>query len=332
MSRRACHGRRQRRDVWRASTRPTRRDVDPDRRRLASGQSSCSGAGRPARPRRPRRSRSSSTAGGSSSRSRTPARADLRDRATAAGRRPARHGPTEVRAIIPGRVVSVAVTAGDAVTAGQPLLAVEAMKMQNELRAPRDGTVERVDGRGRADGRARRPRWWSSDEPRRADRATGGRGRTRPATAGARPSGPRPSTAAPERREPFETSSGIEIRDLYTPADLAGLDEDRDLGRPGRVPVHPRRPADDVPQPLLDDAPVRRLRHGRGDQPALPLPARPGPDRPVGRLRPADPDGLRLRRPGGRGRGRPGRRPDLAAWPTWRSCSTACRSARSPRR
>jgi len=42
--------------------------------------------------------------------------------------------------------------------------------------------------------------------------------------------------AAPERRERFETSSGLEVRDLYTPADTAGLDEDRDLGRPGEVP------------------------------------------------------------------------------------------------
>jgi biotin carboxyl carrier protein len=40
--------------------------------------------------------------------------------------------------------VSVAVAAGDDVAAGQRLLAVEAMKMENELRAPRDGTVERV--------------------------------------------------------------------------------------------------------------------------------------------------------------------------------------------
>ena len=39
-----------------------------------------------------------------------------------------------------------------------------------------------------------------------------------------------------ERRERFETSSGIEVADLYTPADLAGLDEDRDLGRPGEYP------------------------------------------------------------------------------------------------
>jgi methylmalonyl-CoA mutase N-terminal domain/subunit len=42
--------------------------------------------------------------------------------------------------------------------------------------------------------------------------------------------------SAAERRETFETSSGIEIRDLYTPADTAGLDEDRDLGRPGQFP------------------------------------------------------------------------------------------------
>ncbi len=42
--------------------------------------------------------------------------------------------------------------------------------------------------------------------------------------------------SAVERRETFETSSGIVIRDLYTSADVAGLDEDRDLGRPGEYP------------------------------------------------------------------------------------------------
>jgi biotin carboxyl carrier protein len=36
------------------------------------------------------------------------------------------------------------VAVGDVVVAGQQLLVVDAMKMQNELRAPRDGTVERV--------------------------------------------------------------------------------------------------------------------------------------------------------------------------------------------
>jgi biotin carboxyl carrier protein len=73
------------------------------------------------------------------------ARADLRERAS---RDRASHvgagEPLEIRAIIPGRIASVAVTPGDAVELGQPLLAVEAMKMQNELRAPRAGSVARV--------------------------------------------------------------------------------------------------------------------------------------------------------------------------------------------
>jgi biotin carboxyl carrier protein len=71
-------------------------------------------------------------------------RADLRRRATRVRDAAAASGPTEIRAIIPGRVAAVRVVAGDAVEAGQSLLVVEAMKMQNELRAPRDGVVERV--------------------------------------------------------------------------------------------------------------------------------------------------------------------------------------------
>ncbi len=70
--------------------------------------------------------------------------AALRERATS-GRGAAAHaGPLQVRAIIPGKVVAISVKAGDAVAAGQQLLVVEAMKMQNELRAPRDGTIDRV--------------------------------------------------------------------------------------------------------------------------------------------------------------------------------------------
>ncbi len=72
------------------------------------------------------------------------ARADLRERATRRGSAPGLDGPIDVRAIIPGRIVSVAVGPGDAVTAGTRLMAVEAMKMENEVRAPRDGTVDRV--------------------------------------------------------------------------------------------------------------------------------------------------------------------------------------------
>jgi pyruvate carboxylase len=72
------------------------------------------------------------------------ARADLRVRATRTRAAGPGSGPFEVHAMIPGRVAAVAVAAGDRVTAGQTLLVVEAMKMQNELRAPRDGLIERI--------------------------------------------------------------------------------------------------------------------------------------------------------------------------------------------
>ena len=71
-------------------------------------------------------------------------RASLRERARRGREETAHGGPTEVHAIIPGVVVSVSVVPGDAVIAGQQLLVVEAMKMQNELRAPRDGVISRV--------------------------------------------------------------------------------------------------------------------------------------------------------------------------------------------
>ena len=70
--------------------------------------------------------------------------AALRERASRGRAASAHAGPLQVKAIIPGKVVTVSVKVGDAVTAGQQLLVVEAMKMQNELRAPRDGTIERV--------------------------------------------------------------------------------------------------------------------------------------------------------------------------------------------
>lgn len=71
-------------------------------------------------------------------------RAALRGRATRDRPDAGHGGPAEVRAIIPGRVVSVAVAAGETVGEGGQLLVVEAMKMQNELRAPRAGTIARV--------------------------------------------------------------------------------------------------------------------------------------------------------------------------------------------
>ncbi|CAN5758108.1 hypothetical protein BH24CHL5_BH24CHL5_00490 [soil metagenome] len=70
------------------------------------------------------------------------ARAELRERAARAA---AEHDTTSritLRAQIPGRVVRVWVEPGEAVEQGQRLLAIEAMKMENEIRAPRAGTVE----------------------------------------------------------------------------------------------------------------------------------------------------------------------------------------------
>lgn len=72
------------------------------------------------------------------------ARAALRDRARRGRSGAGPSGPVEVRAIIPGVVLTVSVVSGDSVTAGQQLVVVEAMKMQNELNAARDGTIERV--------------------------------------------------------------------------------------------------------------------------------------------------------------------------------------------
>ena len=45
---------------------------------------------------------------------------------------------------MPGKILSVAVSAGQAVKKGETLLILEAMKMQNEIMAPADGTVSDV--------------------------------------------------------------------------------------------------------------------------------------------------------------------------------------------
>jgi biotin carboxyl carrier protein len=53
-------------------------------------------------------------------------------------------GPQRVTAPMPGKVVRVLVAPGDAVRARQPLVVIEAMKMENELRATHDGAVADV--------------------------------------------------------------------------------------------------------------------------------------------------------------------------------------------
>ena len=53
-------------------------------------------------------------------------------------------GPAPLKAPMPGLIVRVEVSEGDTVHAGQPLVVMEAMKMENELRAPAAGVVRKM--------------------------------------------------------------------------------------------------------------------------------------------------------------------------------------------
>jgi acetyl/propionyl-CoA carboxylase alpha subunit len=53
-------------------------------------------------------------------------------------------GPAPLKAPMPGLIVRVNVAVGDAVQAGQGLVVMEAMKMENELRAQAPGTVKSI--------------------------------------------------------------------------------------------------------------------------------------------------------------------------------------------
>jgi biotin carboxyl carrier protein len=53
-------------------------------------------------------------------------------------------GRQPVVAPMPGKIIRLLVKAGDIVEAGQGLLVVEAMKMQNEIRSPKSGVVDRL--------------------------------------------------------------------------------------------------------------------------------------------------------------------------------------------
>lgn len=72
------------------------------------------------------------------------ARAALRERARRGSAAARQHTREVVRARIPGRVVRVFVKPGQHIGAGERLLSIEAMKMENEVRAPRAGIVASV--------------------------------------------------------------------------------------------------------------------------------------------------------------------------------------------
>jgi biotin carboxyl carrier protein len=53
-------------------------------------------------------------------------------------------GPAIIRAQMPGKIIKVLAAIGDRVEAGQGLIVAEAMKMQNEVKAPKSGVVVKI--------------------------------------------------------------------------------------------------------------------------------------------------------------------------------------------
>ncbi len=53
-------------------------------------------------------------------------------------------GPLKLNAPMPGKIIKVLVAAGEVVEAGRGVLVMEAMKMENELKAARAGTIQEI--------------------------------------------------------------------------------------------------------------------------------------------------------------------------------------------
>lgn len=77
-------------------------------------------------------------------------------------------GVFSIKASIPGQVMKLLVTVGDVVQAEHPLVIMEAMKMQNELKASRPGTVSPGYCPGNVPGRIRVIRQRMRETPHRA--------------------------------------------------------------------------------------------------------------------------------------------------------------------
>ena len=75
----------------------------------------------------------------------------------------------------------------------------------------------------------------------------------------------------PERLPRFTTLSDVEIKGLYSPEDISGIDYVKDLGFPGIVSLHARGPSLHVPGKTLDHEDVLRIRGSGGNEPALSL-------------------------------------------------------------
>jgi len=57
------------------------------------------------------------------------------------------HGRAQIVAPMPGKIVRILVAIGAEVNAGDAIIVIEAMKMQNEMKAPRAGRVAEIHGK-----------------------------------------------------------------------------------------------------------------------------------------------------------------------------------------
>ena len=57
------------------------------------------------------------------------------------------HGRAQILAPMPGKIVRILVAIGAEVNAGDAIIVIEAMKMQNEMKAPRAGRVAEIHGK-----------------------------------------------------------------------------------------------------------------------------------------------------------------------------------------
>lgn len=101
-------------------------------KQLGSGQSVFSGLGRSAAP-------PAAAPGAGPARESAPVMAQPPQSASASP-----EGSSTVTAPLPGLVLDLLVKEGDAVKAGQSLLVMEAMKMENQIQASFDGTVKKI--------------------------------------------------------------------------------------------------------------------------------------------------------------------------------------------
>ena len=69
--------------------------------------------------------------------------ADARDR-SAKRKKISAAGPMEIRAQMPGRVIKLLAQLNANVQAGHGVIVVEAMKMQNEMKSPKDGIISKI--------------------------------------------------------------------------------------------------------------------------------------------------------------------------------------------